>query len=612
MDELVELVVDVLRIADEFLMDRLKEICESVLGEQVRAKTAVSFLEISLMYAAKSLTTTCIDFLCHNIEMVLDQRWLEGVEDEVVQLVEEALRKKQEKLQPYTRSGGHLPDPAVVQEMREMIQDEGYHYFRPLGTFQSDPPKTQQRPDSHRTLDQGNPSAPRPLSISLTTSETVTTPPAELPPRLSATPIPSLVVSSLPNRQSALDAAGGLRPLSRAMSSDISSQGSRASPSTKDWPTLSDAPSAELKEIRSMPVRKTSWGQVPTVDPAVHLDDQDISTATSSTHKPTLRDILEQEQEQRNGQASSQTPATAGTPMHKTSKLSQKERRKQLQQQLVSTIQDHDTSASPAQHPHAWAKVGPATTLDLCTVGNEGTVGQVKRSGTMPKSNTPLSSPSLLELQQSELALFRTQPKEVPRVAIATSKPVKETMRASGGGERTFSEAPWRLDAIPEPLRAVTRHQSQMYPRLETSSTNHGQGQGGGSGGSGGGSGSNKAGPGFREHQGSPGTCKSQPLQSGGGSTALSPSMVDVSSSLSGSSGVSPSPSSTMALSSFAIIQNQQLRDRNLLLRARHQKKSLYQIQIEEQALNQLRLLSLERIQTKATEGTGEWFTVGH
>jgi len=72
------------------------------------------------------------------------------------------------------------------------------------------------------------------------------------------------------------------------------------------------------------------------------------------------------------------------------------------------------------------------------------------------------------------------------------------------------------------------------------------------------------------------------------------------------------SPTPSTALSSFAIIQNQQLRDRNLLLRARHQKKSLYQIQIEEQALNQLRLLSLERMQAKTTEGTGEWFTVGH
>lgn len=116
MDELIELVVDVLKIADEVLMDRLKEICENVLGDQgssfdlflffpmltllppsslapwlqqmvlttnfcayathstvVRAKTAVSFLEISLMHTAESLTTTCIDFLCNNIEMALDQ-----------------------------------------------------------------------------------------------------------------------------------------------------------------------------------------------------------------------------------------------------------------------------------------------------------------------------------------------------------------------------------------------------------------------------------------------------------------------------------------------------------------------------------------------------------
>lgn len=39
----------------------------------VRAKTVVSFLEISLMHTAESLTTTCVDFLCNNIEMALDQ-----------------------------------------------------------------------------------------------------------------------------------------------------------------------------------------------------------------------------------------------------------------------------------------------------------------------------------------------------------------------------------------------------------------------------------------------------------------------------------------------------------------------------------------------------------
>lgn len=63
------------------------------------------------------------------------------------------------------------------------------------------------------------------------------------------------------------------------------------------------------------------------------------------------------------------------------------------------------------------------------------------------------------------------------------------------------------------------------------------------------------------------------------------------------------------ALSSFAIIQNQQLRDRNALLKARHHKKSMYQIQIEEQALSHIRMMQLEQAKSKSLEGTGEWFT---
>ncbi|KAG0348199.1 hypothetical protein BG004_005742 [Podila humilis] len=63
------------------------------------------------------------------------------------------------------------------------------------------------------------------------------------------------------------------------------------------------------------------------------------------------------------------------------------------------------------------------------------------------------------------------------------------------------------------------------------------------------------------------------------------------------------------ALSSFAIIQNQQLRNRNLLLKAQHHKKSMYQIQIEEQALSHIRNMHLEQAKTNVAEGTGEWFT---
>ncbi|KAG0342364.1 hypothetical protein BG000_005167 [Podila horticola] len=101
MDDLIEVVLNVLQIADEWLMDRLKDICEQVLGEQVRAKTVINFLEFALMYGAKSLEATCIDYMCHNIESALDQRWLEEVEDDILLLVENAIKEKQHSMSPW-------------------------------------------------------------------------------------------------------------------------------------------------------------------------------------------------------------------------------------------------------------------------------------------------------------------------------------------------------------------------------------------------------------------------------------------------------------------------------------------------------------------------------
>ncbi|KAF8948309.1 hypothetical protein BGZ47_005611 [Haplosporangium gracile] len=576
MDDLIELVVDVLKIADEYLMDRLKEICENVLGDQVRAKTVVSFLEISLMHTAESLTATCVDFLCNNIEMALDQRWLEGVDDHAIRLVEESLKKKQDSFMPFTRSGGYLPNPASVRELQDMIEDEGYRYFQPLRAVRSDLARAH-RLDSHHLLEKEYAAALRSSVL-----EPTPVPPAEPLPISSF--IPTKTLTALPAVQSSLDFDDGTDRNILTLSTDTLSQTSHSSLGLKNRPLLLKSPSEVARDIL-LSGRKASWGQVAAnPDTALPSDDQGWAGATIGVSKPTLRDILEQELVQKHGQANtskSPIPATAGTLAQRTSKLSQKERRKQLQQQSSSSALDQDNTLVSSPVPQAWAKVGRTTALDLSSAGSE--------SSELPNGNTPasktsttLSGLSLLGLQQSELALFRSQPKEVPRIAIATSKPVKETMRATGG-ERSFTEAPWRLDAIPEPLRAVTRHQSQMYPSLEASSA-------------------------------SQGGSKSQLLQTTKGTTSVSPSANEASSHSGdgspGISGVLPSPS--MALSSFAIIQNQQLRDRNLLLRARHQKKSLYQIQIEEQALNQLRLQGLERMQARAVDGSGEWFTIGH
>lgn len=531
MDDLIQVVLNVLQIADELLMDRLKEICEHVLGEQVRPKTVVNFLEFSLKYAAEWLKATCIDYLCLNIEMALDQRWLEGVDDDILILIENALKGKQDGCMPHVRSGRHLPNPQSVEEMNEVIKRTGHRYFRPrciynVGESKStrDIHEREKTSSSHPTLAAQEHASP---SSNPANAPSIWSPPTEPP-----------VTGASDDRSSLQENLGGT--------------------SITEWPTLSDAPTLEPRDIPSLP--RKGWGHIPSAESVQPTrDGQDVGVK-DGTPKPSLRDILEREarQEQPN---STKVPA----PVQKGSKLSQKERRK-LQQQS-SAPADQPETPQPVATPQAWAKVPSANDVNLMSPDSPGSL--LRRSSTGGTNGTP----SLLDIQQSELALFRAQSKDVPRVTVATSKPVKETMRTSGS-EKAYTEAPWRMDAIPEPLRAVTKHQNpKPSPNSNpvTSQATNGQ--------------------------------PNDPLNDTNASTAS----LAVPSALASTllSGLSPLSS----LSSFAIIQNQQLRDRNMLLQARHAKKSLHQIQIEEQALAQIRMMSLDRVRAKGLEGTGEWFT---
>lgn len=58
MDDLIEVVLNVLQIADEWLMDRLKDICEQVLGEQGKSQVSLSIFFYSnsrLLYLTNCL-----------------------------------------------------------------------------------------------------------------------------------------------------------------------------------------------------------------------------------------------------------------------------------------------------------------------------------------------------------------------------------------------------------------------------------------------------------------------------------------------------------------------------------------------------------------------------
>ncbi|ORZ27483.1 hypothetical protein BCR41DRAFT_156000 [Lobosporangium transversale] len=408
--ELLQLVIDVLQIADELLMDRLKEICENVLGEQVRAKTVVAFLEIALMYSAESLQTTCLNYLCHNIEMVLDQRWLEDVDGDVLELVEKTLKGKQDSFMPFIRSGGHLPDPEKVERVRQQVKLDGYNHFLPRGTY---------KPDVHHSRQNHD----RESEQARIASQVVAHEFAALLPSQS-TPIPSQIRSTTSSQ--VLEDLHTRNMAQRQQQPYALPYGGGVT----GWPTLTDSATLDLKDIPQLARRKTNWDHVPTME-GTRLSEDGTETVLSEglSVKPSFREI--QDQEQRQGQNSSIRVISASSPVAnpKASKMSQKERRKLLQQQQPLPVLEQPQSSQTASITPVWGKVASTNVTDS-VVGGAGGSSMVQRHGISngPNSGLITNTPSLLDIQQNELSIFRAQSKEIPRVAVATSKPLKETM----------------------------------------------------------------------------------------------------------------------------------------------------------------------------------------
>ncbi|XP_054249200.1 inhibitor of Bruton tyrosine kinase [Indicator indicator] len=80
----VEFICNVLVVADQLLIARLKEICEVAIAEKLTLKNAAELLEFSAMYKAEQLKLSCLQFIGLNMAALLEARTLDILSDEVV------------------------------------------------------------------------------------------------------------------------------------------------------------------------------------------------------------------------------------------------------------------------------------------------------------------------------------------------------------------------------------------------------------------------------------------------------------------------------------------------------------------------------------------------
>jgi len=79
----LDFVCNVLVVADQFFLIRLKEICECQLSKLLSLKNAAELLQFASSYLAVQLQDSCMQFICLNLPAMLEGQCLDILEDEV-------------------------------------------------------------------------------------------------------------------------------------------------------------------------------------------------------------------------------------------------------------------------------------------------------------------------------------------------------------------------------------------------------------------------------------------------------------------------------------------------------------------------------------------------
>ncbi|KAL6804020.1 hypothetical protein J3E68DRAFT_392222 [Trichoderma sp. SZMC 28012] len=123
-DEFSELVLDVLSVANELMIDRLSQICQSLIGKFVTNRNISNLLnEISACSVAE-FKDTGLEYICLQLESMLENHFLDSLDEELLYELDSKVRDNQLACFPIAKSGRaelllHEKYPDLVVDIEE-------------------------------------------------------------------------------------------------------------------------------------------------------------------------------------------------------------------------------------------------------------------------------------------------------------------------------------------------------------------------------------------------------------------------------------------------------------------------------------------------------------
>ncbi|KAI0888290.1 uncharacterized protein GGS22DRAFT_95701 [Annulohypoxylon maeteangense] len=132
-DEFSELVMDVMSIANELMLDRLSQICQKVIGRFVTTRNISNLLNAISPCSVVEFKDKGLEYICLQMESMLENHLLDDLDEDLLVELDEVVRDNQLARSPFARSGRadlllHGRNPQLAQD----IDDERQRRIREM------------------------------------------------------------------------------------------------------------------------------------------------------------------------------------------------------------------------------------------------------------------------------------------------------------------------------------------------------------------------------------------------------------------------------------------------------------------------------------------------
>ena len=104
-DEFSELVLDVMGVANELMLDRLSQICQSIIAKFVTTRNISVLLNEISACSHTSFKDTGLEYVCLQLETMLENHLLEYLDEDLLHELDEVVRDNQLSRLPFAKSG---------------------------------------------------------------------------------------------------------------------------------------------------------------------------------------------------------------------------------------------------------------------------------------------------------------------------------------------------------------------------------------------------------------------------------------------------------------------------------------------------------------------------